>query len=112
MALGAQVGNHGDQVSYREIPCGKIIGRSKGAENGGYPFSHTINPYRGCEIGCTYCYARYTHGYLGMGVALGPYRPKWAKSALTSAVLASRMMVYFSKNAAVNSVTTGSISSR
>jgi DNA repair photolyase len=28
------------------------------------PFDWTINPYRGCEFGCTYCYARYTHGFL------------------------------------------------
>jgi DNA repair photolyase len=30
------------------------------------PFEWTINPYRGCEFGCTYCYARYTHEYLGL----------------------------------------------
>jgi DNA repair photolyase len=28
------------------------------------PFSWTINPYRGCEFGCQYCYARYTHEYM------------------------------------------------
>jgi len=28
------------------------------------PFSWTINPYRGCEFGCKYCYARYTHEYM------------------------------------------------
>jgi DNA repair photolyase len=28
------------------------------------PFRWTVNPYRGCEFGCKYCYARYTHGYL------------------------------------------------
>lgn len=66
LPLGPQVGDHGAEVIYREIPCKSIIGRSRGAETGGYPFSHTINPYRGCEIGCTYCYARYTHGYLGL----------------------------------------------
>jgi DNA repair photolyase len=28
------------------------------------PFSWTVNPYRGCEFGCHYCYARYTHEYM------------------------------------------------
>ena len=29
------------------------------------PFGWTVNPYRGCEMGCRYCYARYTHEFLG-----------------------------------------------
>jgi DNA repair photolyase len=28
------------------------------------PFRWTINPYRGCEFGCKYCYARYTHEFM------------------------------------------------
>ena len=28
------------------------------------PFDWTINPYRGCEFGCVYCYARYTHEFM------------------------------------------------
>ncbi|MGA7624614.1 MAG: radical SAM protein [Candidatus Acidiferrales bacterium] len=28
------------------------------------PFRWTVNPYRGCEFGCHYCYARYTHEYM------------------------------------------------
>ncbi len=28
------------------------------------PFRLTVNPYRGCEFGCRYCYARYTHEYM------------------------------------------------
>ncbi len=28
------------------------------------PFEWTINPYRGCEFGCRYCYARYTHEFM------------------------------------------------
>jgi DNA repair photolyase len=28
------------------------------------PFQWTINPYRGCEIGCKYCYARYAHEFM------------------------------------------------
>jgi DNA repair photolyase len=30
------------------------------------PFSWTVNPYRGCEFGCQYCYARYTHEFMGL----------------------------------------------
>src|SRR5437899_12535828 len=28
------------------------------------PFDWTINPYRGCEFGCKYCYARYAHEFM------------------------------------------------
>jgi DNA repair photolyase len=32
------------------------------------PFRYTINAYRGCSHACTYCFARPTHEYLGLGV--------------------------------------------
>ncbi len=39
-----------------------IIARNDSPDVG---FDQSINPYRGCEHGCIYCYARPTHAYLG-----------------------------------------------
>lgn len=34
------------------------------------PFDRSINPYRGCEHGCVYCFARPTHSYMGLSAGL------------------------------------------
>ncbi|MCI0423979.1 MAG: radical SAM protein [Acidobacteria bacterium] len=51
------------QVTYFELEAKSILNRCSNKE---MPFYWTINPYRGCEFGCKYCYARYTHEYMGM----------------------------------------------
>ncbi|HVN05427.1 MAG TPA: radical SAM protein [Bryobacteraceae bacterium] len=50
------------QVEYFEIAARSILNRTKPNT----PFEWTINPYRGCEFGCQYCYARYTHEFMGI----------------------------------------------
>jgi DNA repair photolyase len=44
-----------------------IIARNESPD---IPFDQSINPYRGCEHGCVYCYARPTHAYLGLSPGL------------------------------------------
>src|SRR5579864_8472538 len=54
----------GHNVEYFTLPAKSLLNRcvSKRA----MPFTWTINPYRGCEFGCKYCYARYTHEFMEM----------------------------------------------
>src|SRR5438309_3467974 len=44
-----------------------IISRNNSPDVG---FETSVNPYRGCEHGCIYCYARPTHEYLGLSAGL------------------------------------------
>ena len=50
-----------EKPEYFLLPVKSILNR---CESNRVPFEWTINPYRGCEFGCKYCYARYTHEYM------------------------------------------------
>ena len=52
------------------------------------PFGWTANPYRGCEMGCRYCYARYTHEFLGQNDARQFERRIFVKRAEPSTLVA------------------------
>ncbi|MBM3286931.1 MAG: radical SAM protein [Candidatus Eisenbacteria bacterium] len=53
--------SHG-RTQYRPLDCRSVLNENRSAR---LPFRWSINPYRGCEFGCTYCFARSTHRYLG-----------------------------------------------
>jgi DNA repair photolyase len=50
-----------EKPEYFLLPVKSILNR---CDSDRVPFDWTINPYRGCEFGCKYCYARYTHEYM------------------------------------------------
>jgi DNA repair photolyase len=54
----------GHNVEYFTLPAKSLLNRCN--SNRRLPFSWTINPYRGCEFACKYCYARYTHEFMEM----------------------------------------------
>jgi DNA repair photolyase len=53
----------GHDVEYFSLPVRSLLNRCTSAR---MPFTWTINPYRGCEFACKYCYARYTHEFMEM----------------------------------------------
>jgi DNA repair photolyase len=62
VAAEAPLDSGGCLTEYRPLASRSIL--NKTTSNRGLPFTHAINPYRGCEFACRYCYARYTHGFL------------------------------------------------
>jgi DNA repair photolyase len=66
----ARLAAHGDhlrqghEVEYFTLPVRSLLNRCLSRRQ--MPFTWTINPYRGCEFACKYCYARYTHEFMEM----------------------------------------------
>jgi len=54
----------GHEVEYFTLPVRSLLNRCVSKRQ--MPFTWTINPYRGCEFACKYCYARYTHEFMEM----------------------------------------------
>ena len=62
LADQAGLADTGHLTEYRAIQVRSILNKS--VSKRGLPFGKSINPYRGCEFGCRYCYARYTHEFM------------------------------------------------
>ncbi len=64
LAAGGDSLREGHNVEYFTLPTKSLLNRC--VSRRGLPFDWTINPYRGCEFACRYCYARYTHEFMEM----------------------------------------------
>lgn len=58
---------HAPATEVRAEIARTIISRNQSPD---IPFTQSINPYRGCEHGCIYCYARPTHAYINLSAGL------------------------------------------
>jgi DNA repair photolyase len=64
--IGREVVRERGGAEYRELKTRSLVNRCNSPR---VPFEWTVNPYRGCAMGCRYCYAAYTHEYLGLPAA-------------------------------------------
>jgi len=62
MAAEAESLPEGHNVEYFALGTRSLLSRVVSGRN--LPFTWAINPYRGCEFACKYCYARYTHEFM------------------------------------------------
>jgi DNA repair photolyase len=65
--LGREVVRERGGVRYHELHARSLLNRCQSPR---VPFDWTVNPYRGCAMGCRYCYAAYTHEFLGVSGSL------------------------------------------
>lgn len=61
--MGADAVRERGGVEYRELQARSLLNRCDAPR---MPFRWTVNPYRGCAMGCRYCYAAYTHEFMGI----------------------------------------------
>jgi DNA repair photolyase len=64
--MGQETVRERQGVTYRTLAARSLVNR---CDSPRVPFEWTVNPYRGCSMGCRYCYAAYTHEYLGLEAA-------------------------------------------
>ena len=62
MAAEAKYADDGHLIEFKTIEVRSILNKSVSRRR--LSLAYSINPYRGCEFGCRYCYARYTHEFM------------------------------------------------
>jgi len=62
LAAACSPAGEGREMEVRSLEARSILNRS--VSRRGLRFTWSINPYRGCEFACRYCYARYTHEFM------------------------------------------------
>jgi len=61
--MGSEILLERGGVRYHPLRSRSLLSRCTSTN---VPFDWTVNPYRGCTMGCRYCYAAYTHEYMGL----------------------------------------------
>ena len=88
-------------VQYFEIESRSLLNRTRP----GMPFEWSLNPYRGCEFGCRYCYARYTHEFMELRESVDFEDKIYAKSAIAPILRRELKRIDGSKGIAIGTAT-------
>src|ERR1700704_2824868 len=76
LAARGEAISEGHQVEFRSLENRSRLTRCNAPR---VPFPWQINPYRGCEFACKYCYARYTHEFMELRDSLDFERKIYVK---------------------------------
>jgi DNA repair photolyase len=88
-------------VQYFEMESRSLLNRTRP----GMPFEWSLNPYRGCEFGCRYCYARYTHEFMELRESVDFEDRIYAKSAIAPILTRELKRIDGSKGIAIGTAT-------
>jgi DNA repair photolyase len=88
-------------VRYFEIDCKGLLNRTRP----GMPFEWSLNPYRGCEFACRYCYARYTHEFMELRQSEDFENQIYAKSDIAAILRRELRRIDGSKGIAIGTAT-------
>src|ERR1700761_6993538 len=96
LAAEAEHADDGHLIEFKTMQARSIL--NKTVSKRGLWMAYSINPYRGCEFGCKYCYARYTHEFL-LPVKASVMEPRLSEVQQPFA-LAFEREIYLKDNAA------------
>ena len=88
-------------VQYFEMESRSLLNRTRP----GMPFEWSLNPYRGCEFGCRYCYARYTHEFMELRESVDFEDKIYAKSGIGPILRRELKRIDGSKGIAIGTAT-------
>lgn len=66
LAAQAKLTDEGHLITFKAMEVRSVLNKSVSKRQ--LSLAYSINPYRGCEFACRYCYARYTHEFLTPGI--------------------------------------------
>jgi DNA repair photolyase len=69
LAAAAGHADEGHLIEFKALEVRSILNKSVSKRR--LSLAYSINPYRGCEFGCKYCYARYTHEFMAPKASAG-----------------------------------------